>query len=271
MRMDLRRQACLVGALVMTLAGCPGDRPPTEVAALREQLRVPVDGLALQPQFAPRLRLALEVPDEGLPEGLAIEGGRQSVVSAKPYGIVLRVLVEPVDARTRIGDDPDHPDAAAPWLGSDTGIHPDDGRVQRLARASLGPGARVRHGVDALDRELRRELRRGWRSGPPDAVAALRAGRGECVDFALIGVSALRSAGVPSRVAVGLARRDDQLVYHAWVEYWDARWSTWDPTWGEHPAPATHVRLALWGTPSVAALGDVLGRLEVSLQPGDSP
>lgn len=260
----------VVAALVTGAAGCPAGAPPPEVSALRESVAVQAPGLDALRTPAPRVLAVVDVPaDAEARAGLALEGGRQAVLESEGAGALVRVLVEPTDPRlgpAEAGEDV-HPGAAA-YLGSGLGLAVGDRRVQSMAKRSFEGAAHRRGAVRALDEALARRLRPGWRGAvEPDAARALSRRRGECLERALVAVSVLRAAGIPARVAIGLAARDGVLVHHAWVEYWDDQWATWDPTWRLHPAPATHLRLAIWGESSMDAYRHALGRLTVDFRP----
>lgn len=68
-------------------------------------------------------------------------------------------------------------------------------------------------------------------------------GTGDCTEIADLTAELLREQGVRARVAGGVAIQGARPTWHAWVEYWDGRWSTLDPTWAEHPASVGHLRL----------------------------
>lgn len=250
----------------MLLACAPREAPP-EVRALREGLAIPAAGIVEADGSSHRLTVMLATPDHPFPaDGLALAGGRQEIRDEGEHSVVLRVLVEPVDARHLVGDRSTERSSEDSWLGSGAGMDLQDAGLRRLA-ANLDPTTTRRAAVEALDRQLARDVRVGWRREGPNAAAALRAGRAECLERSLIGAAVLRLAGVPARPVLGLAHRDGRFVYHAWVEYDDGRWSTWDPTWRLHPAPATHLRLAVWDTPSVSVLREVLAHLRLEAAP----
>lgn len=80
------------------------------------------------------------------------------------------------------------------------------------------------------------------------AAEALASGQGVCQDLAHIGIGALRSLGIPARYVSGYIhpRPDAPLrekvsgQSHAWLEWWDGSWHSWDPT-NHKPAGELHV------------------------------
>ena len=75
--------------------------------------------------------------------------------------------------------------------------------------------------------------------------------KGVCQDLAHVGIGALRSLGIPTRYVSGYihpkADADmGQMVAgqsHAWLEWWDGEWRSWDPT-NHKPAGDLHASVA---------------------------
>lgn len=75
--------------------------------------------------------------------------------------------------------------------------------------------------------------------------------KGVCQDLAHVGIGALRSLGIPTRYVSGYIHPKadaemGQIVSgqsHAWLEWWDGEWRSWDPT-NHKPAGDLHVSVA---------------------------
>lgn len=84
-----------------------------------------------------------------------------------------------------------------------------------------------------------------------NAEAAFRERRGVCQDLAHVAIGALRSLGLPARYVSGYIHPRPQAELgetvagqsHAWLEWWDGRWHSWDPT-NHKPAGDLHVLVA---------------------------
>ena len=81
-----------------------------------------------------------------------------------------------------------------------------------------------------------------------------------------------RSAGIPSRIAVGLVYVHGAFYYHAWPEVYigdEAKnrglWLPVDPTLNEFPADATHVRLTRGGLDKQVAILPLIGKLKIAM------
>ena len=101
--------------------------------------------------------------------------------------------------------------------------------------------------------------------GVPSALATLRSRSGDCNEHAQLFVALARVAGVPARVAAGLAYLDGKFYYHAWPEIWLERWVAIDPTFGQFPADASHLRFTIGGLGKQAELLRLMGTLRLDV------
>ena len=90
-----------------------------------------------------------------------------------------------------------------------------------------------------------------------------RRGRGDCNEHTQLSVALSRAAGIPARVAAGLAYVDGKFYYHAWPEIWLERWVAIDPTFGQFPADAAHLRFTVGGLGRQAELLRLMGPLKI--------
>ncbi len=85
------------------------------------------------------------------------------------------------------------------------------------------------------------------RAEPLDLAAVIDGRRGDCTEHAALYVAMARRAGIPAREANGLMWVESLGAFggHAWAEVaLDGVWVPVDPTWGQMPADATHIRLS---------------------------
>lgn len=90
--------------------------------------------------------------------------------------------------------------------------------------------------------------------GIPDGLEVLHTAQGDCNEHTALYVSLARAAGIPARIAAGLVYAPalgDAFYYHAWPEVrigppgpdGAAGWVPVDPTFGQFPADATHLKI----------------------------
>ncbi len=101
--------------------------------------------------------------------------------------------------------------------------------------------------------------------GIPSALHVLHTRRGDCNEHAQLFVALARAAGVPSRIAAGLAYVDGKFYYHAWPEVLLRGWVAVDPTFGQFPADAAHLRFVVGGLGQQAELLRLVGGLTIDV------
>ncbi len=99
----------------------------------------------------------------------------------------------------------------------------------------------------------------------PSALEVLKSRRGDCNEHTALYTALARAAGVPTRIAVGVAHSDGSFFYHAWPEIYVGKWVPIDPTWGQFPADATHIRLLTGGIEKQLQIGSAIGKLEIEV------
>ena len=104
-------------------------------------------------------------------------------------------------------------------------------------------------------------------AGFATASEALASGQGDCTEHALLLAALARAAGLPARIAIGLAYNTERFlgrkyvfVPHAWVQVWDgSAWRSFDSGLGEFHAG--YIALALSYSGEVAHFTRVNARL----------
>ena len=119
--------------------------------------------------------------------------------------------------------------------------------------------------AERLNTWVHRSLAKTITVGIPSALQVLRARRGDCNEHTQLYVAMARAAGLPARVATGLAYIDGKFYYHAWPEVFVGQWIAVDPTLGQFPANAAHLRFALGGLGRQIDLLRLIGNLEIDV------
>jgi hypothetical protein len=99
----------------------------------------------------------------------------------------------------------------------------------------------------------------------PNAVEVLRTRVGDCNEHTQLYVALARTAGIPARIATGLAYVNGKFYYHAWPEVYLRGWVGVDPTFGEFPADAAHLRFVIGGLARQAELFRLIGNLKIQV------
>ena len=199
-------------------------------------------------------------------DGFDLEGGRQSL-----RGDTLVVRRESL-AELDPGYDLPYPrmdlaDALAP----EPLIQSDDPRIQEMARQMVGRSAfdrgldDPREAAGELTRAVYRMLDKTVTFSVPSAVQVLESRQGDCNEHTVLYVALARAVGLPARTAVGLVYLDGSFFYHAWPEVWMGEWVAVDPTFGQVPADAAHIRFVIGGLAQQVEIVRLIGRLEIEV------
>jgi transglutaminase-like putative cysteine protease len=101
--------------------------------------------------------------------------------------------------------------------------------------------------------------------GVPSALQVLQARTGDCNEHTQLYVALARALGLPARIAAGLAYVDGKFYYHAWPEVYLNDWVAVDPTFGQFPADAAHLRFTVGGLARQAELLRLMGNLKIDI------
>jgi transglutaminase-like putative cysteine protease len=109
------------------------------------------------------------------------------------------------------------------------------------------------------------ELRKDITLSVPSALQVLESKQGDCNEHTVLYVALARAIGLPARTAVGLVNVRNRFYYHAWPEVYLGSWVAVDPTLGQYPADASHIRFLIGGLARQVELIRLIGRLEVEV------
>lgn len=101
--------------------------------------------------------------------------------------------------------------------------------------------------------------------GVPNAIQVLQSRAGDCNEHTQLFVALARSLGLPARIASGLAYVDGKFYYHAWPEVLLGDWVAVDPTFGQFPADAAHIRFVVGGITRQTELLRLMGNLKIDV------
>ncbi len=99
----------------------------------------------------------------------------------------------------------------------------------------------------------------------PNALQVLESGQGDCNEHTVLYVAMARALGLPARTAVGLVYLNDAFFYHAWPEVWLGQWVAVDPTFGQYPADAAHLRFVIGGLAQQVEILRLIGNLDIEV------
>jgi len=99
----------------------------------------------------------------------------------------------------------------------------------------------------------------------PSALQVLETEQGDCNEHTVLYVAMARALGLPARTAVGLVYTNGAFFYHAWPEVWLDGWVAMDPTFGQAPADAAHIRFVIGGLAQQVEIIRLIGNLNIEV------
>ncbi len=211
------------------------------------------------------LHRTLRVRLSGVPlTGFDLTGGRQRLA-----GDTLRVTREteadlaadwslaarPRDFRQRFG----------PELAAEPLLQVNDRDIAALATRIAGSSRDPRVVAERINQWVYDSLEKVVTVTVPSAVQVLRSRRGDCNEHTQLYVALARAAGIPARIATGLAYVNGKFYYHAWPEVRLTDWVAVDPTFGQFPADAAHLRFVRGGLARQGELLRLVGNLRLEV------
>jgi hypothetical protein len=192
--------------------------------------------------------------------GFDLGGGRQRL--ADDTLVVTRERPAVLRAAYRL---PRAPAELAEWLRPEPLVQSDDPRIAAQARQIAGGVRDPGRAADLLVQWLYERLEKRVTISVPSAVEVLESRRGDCNEHTVLYVALARAVGIPARTAAGLVYVNGAFYYHAWPEVYLADWVAVDPTFGQYPADAAHLRFTIGGLARQVELIRLIGRLSLDV------
>lgn len=141
--------------------------------------------------------------------------------------------------------------------------------IRDKSQELLGEFTDRRSAVEFLNQWVYTYIEKVPSPGVPNGLTVLRTASGDCNEHTALFVSLARAAGIPTRIAAGVVYSDritgtGAFYYHAWPEVrlgGPTEWVPIDPTFGQFPADATHIKLVEGDLDRQVEIMGFLGRL----------
>jgi hypothetical protein len=148
-------------------------------------------------------------------------------------------------------------------------IQSDDPRIVERARQVTASRASWTQEPATVARQLTQSvygmLEKRITFSMPNAVQVLETLQGDCNEHTVLYVAMARALGLPARTAVGLVFVNGAFFYHAWPEVWLGEWVAVDPTFGQYPADASHIRFVTGGLAQQVEIVRLIGNLDIEV------
>lgn len=144
-------------------------------------------------------------------------------------------------------------------------IQKDDPRIQAMMRQIVGRERRAGVVARLINEWVYEHLEKAITVSVPSAAQVLEMRRGDCNEHTVLYTALARAAGLPTRMAAGVVYLRGRFYYHAWPEVWLGQWVAVDPTFGQFPADAAHLRFVIGGLAQQVELVRLIGRLQLDV------
>jgi hypothetical protein len=220
---------------------------------------------SLDHMHASRLTVRLRGTDL---DGFALSGGRQTL-----RGDTLAITQEslpPAESRYSMPMPLGPRMSFRHELGPEPLVQSTDERIVQLARRIRGDTRDPVVAARRINQWVYDSLVKTVAVTIPSAIQVLESRSGDCNEHTQLFIALARAAGIPARAAAGLAHVGSKFYYHAWPEVFVGKWVAVDPTFGQFPADAAHLRFVYGGLDRQAELLRLMGTLEIDVLKADS-
>jgi hypothetical protein len=170
-------------------------------------------------------------------KGLDLGGGRQKLT-----GDVLEINKEVIDTRLKTNSEI-RGKAFDEYLNETTFIQSKAPQIAGLAREIIKDEKDPLVAARLIYDWVYKNIEKVPTITIPMATDVLRTKKGDCNEHTTLFTALARAAGIPAKIAVGLTYKNSFFYYHAWPEIYAGQWIAVDPTLGQFPADAGHIRL----------------------------
>jgi hypothetical protein len=196
--------------------------------------------------------------------GFDLDGGRQ-----KFHGDTLVISRESpaglVPSWSLLANDPAIKKKFAAELAPEPLLQSNDLQMVQTAIRIAGPDRDVRVIAEKINTWVFTNLKKEITVSVPNALEVLRTRKGDCNEHTQLYTALARGLGIPTRIASGLAFVNGKFYYHEWPEVYINDWVAVDPTFGQFPADASHLRFVIGGLAKQTELLRLMGTLKISV------
>jgi len=143
----------------------------------------------------------------------------------------------------------------ARYLSPSAFVNSDDNRIRIEVLSIVKDRQTPRERVQAMQTWVYTNVKKVPTFSLPTATDVFMKRVGDCNEHAVLFAALARAAGIPCAIASGVVYASDGFYYHAWnLVHIEGTWVSVDSTFGQFPADATHILLAV---------GDISDAIEI--------
>ncbi len=190
-------------------------------------------------------------------QGYDLDGGRQAL-----KGDAVEITVGPPSTSYRL---PYAGKEQLDYLKPNALIQSDDKTIKKQAARILSGERDAVTAAKKLNEWVYNSLQKKAVVSIPSALEVLKQKVGDCNEHTTLYTALARAVGLPTRMAAGIVYMENGFYYHAWPEVWLGAWTAIDPTLGQFPADATHIRFIAGDLGRQSEIMRLVGKLKVEV------
>lgn len=198
---------------------------------------------------------------------LEVDGGRQrlkgDILEITQESYESMVVHPPLGKGGLGGDKEDHEGFLSEYLKETTFVQSQNPAIVARSREIIGEQRDLLEMTRLIYDWVYKNIKKVPMITIPVATEVLSMRKGDCNEHTVLFTALSRSAGIPTRIAVGLTYRKGSFYYHAWPEVYFNEWVAIDPTLGQFPADASHIRLLTGDIDRQVQIMSIIGKLKL--------
>lgn len=212
----------------------------------------------------PALLKELQLTLFGLPANLPLLSGAGQQVARQPDGSVIFSIIR--KKTSAFLKNVLETDAGVQYLAASDRIPVEHPRLRELIQQLVKNGDAPLTKVKKLNQWVAEAIKETV-TDSQSVLETLETRRGNCQSHARLYTALARAADIPTRFVSGLVYIPRTgFLYHSWAESYLGEWVALDPTFGQLPADATHIKLVEGETPDeMAPLAGVIGVIRIKI------
>jgi hypothetical protein len=215
-----------------------------------------VDSMIPDPRNVSYLKVSMKNIDT---TNLILSDELQNVVSYNP--IVLEIKSQPKPVEKVILPIKQESEFLKPSLC----IQSDNPKLREKAAAIIRGSKDGGDAVQKLVAWVYNNINKRATASLPSAIDVLANLEGDCNEHAVLFAGLARAIGIPTKIAVGVVYLDKAFYYHAWNKVYLGKWISVDPTFGQFPADATHIKLQEGELSEQAKVLKIVGAVKIEI------
>ncbi len=150
-------------------------------------------------------------------------------------------------------------------LKSSLYVQSDDNAIKKTVSKIIGQESNAVTITEKIIQWVYANIKKRATSSLPSAVDVLKNLEGDCNEHAILFAALCRAAGIPCQICVGLVYIEGKFAYHAWNKVYLGKWIMVDPTFGQFPADATHIKLSEGELDEQAKVLKIVGKAKIEV------